>query len=102
MPDPWASEGGTCPPKDFEIISKKGCFFQFRGVKTKCHHIWPPLEKYFGKIPYCPSWKKSFRRPWPDPAELLCLQFRSHLSIFSYLNKSEWQLAHAILFNIFR
>jgi len=42
--------GGQGPTLDFEIISKKRLFFQFRGVKSKFHHIWPP-------------WKKSFRRP---------------------------------------
>jgi len=60
---PWASEGGALASLDFEIISKKRLFFQFRGVKNKFHHIWPPLEKNLGKIPYCPPWKKSFRRP---------------------------------------
>jgi len=63
---PWASDGGTggaLAPLDFEIISKNKLFFQFRGVKTKFHHFWPP-GKIFGKIPYWhPPWKKSFRRP---------------------------------------
>jgi len=57
MPDPWASEGGACPLQDFEIISKKGCFFQFRGLKTKCHHFWPPLEKILEKSPTAPPGK---------------------------------------------
>ena len=37
--------GGPWPLLDFEIISKKRLFFQFRGVKIKFHHFWPPLEK---------------------------------------------------------
>jgi len=38
----------------FEIISKKRLFFQFRGVKNKFHHFWPPLEKILGKSPTGP------------------------------------------------
>ena len=64
----WPSEGegrGCLSPLDFESISKKMLFFQFRGVKTKFHHkFWPPLEKSLGKSPTGPSWKKSLRRPW--------------------------------------
>jgi len=56
---------GGKAPLGFEIISKK-MFFQFRGVKIKFHHFWPPhLEKIFGKSPTAPPpWKKSFRRPY--------------------------------------
>ena len=49
----WASEGEgrrCLAPLDFEIISKKILFFQFRGIKNKFHHhFWPPLEKSLGK-----------------------------------------------------
>jgi len=43
--------GGDLAPLDFEIISKKMLFFQFRGVKTKFHHFCPPLETIFGISP---------------------------------------------------
>jgi len=56
---PWASEGGA----DFGIISKKRLFFQFRGVKNKFHHFWPPLEKNFGKIPYWTPLEKILPTP---------------------------------------
>ena len=36
---------GGQAPLDFEIISKKRLFFQFRRVKTKFHNFCPPLEK---------------------------------------------------------
>jgi len=39
-------------PPDFEKISKKCLFFQFRRVKTKFHHFGPPPGKNFGKMPY--------------------------------------------------
>ena len=54
---------GAFSPLDFEIISIKRLFFQFRKVKNKFHHFWPIPGKNFGKIPYWPPWKKSFRRP---------------------------------------
>jgi len=64
---PWSSEGragGRWPPLDFEIISKKRLFFQFRVGKNKFHHFWPPLEKIFGKYPTAtPPWKKIFPTP---------------------------------------
>jgi len=34
-------------PLDFEIISKKRLFFQFRGVKTTFHRFCPPPGKKF-------------------------------------------------------
>jgi len=37
--------GGALAPLDFEIISKKRLFFQFRGVQNKFHRFCPPLEK---------------------------------------------------------
>jgi len=49
---------------DFEIISKKGCFFNFEGQKPNFTVCAPPLEKILGKSPTGPPWKKSFRRPW--------------------------------------
>jgi len=39
--------GGPSLPPDFEIISKKKLFFQFRGVKTKFHHFLPPWKKFW-------------------------------------------------------
>jgi len=51
-------QGGPYLPLDFEIISEKRLFVQFRGVKSKFHHFWPPPGKNFGKIPY-----------WPTPAK---------------------------------
>jgi len=55
--------GGAKPPLDFEIISKKRLFFQFRGVKNKFHHFCLPLEKILGKSPTPPPLEKTFRRP---------------------------------------
>jgi len=43
-------EGEALAPLDFEIISKKGSFFQFRGVKNKFHH-------------FCPPWKNIWENP---------------------------------------
>ena len=64
---PWASEGGTGgaldPTLDFEIISKKRLFFQFRGVKNKFHHFWPsPVNKNW-ENPYWPPLKKILPTP---------------------------------------
>ena len=60
-------QGEAKAPLDFEMISKKRLFLQFRGVKNKLHHFWPPTGNNFVKIPYCPPLEKSFRRP--------CLQY---------------------------
>ena len=54
-------------PLDFEIIGKKLLFFQFRGVKTKFHHFWPPTGKIFGKISYCPP---PLEKILPTPMQL--------------------------------
>jgi len=54
--------GGVWPPLDFEIIRKK-VVFQFRGVKNKFHHFWPPSGKNFGKIPYWPPLEKILPMP---------------------------------------
>ena len=67
--DAWASEGegrGGLPPLDFESISKKRLFFQFRGVKNKFHHFWPPPGKILGKSPTGSPLEKSLRRLWID------------------------------------
>jgi len=36
--------GGPRPPWILKLF-KKRLFYQFRGVKTKFHYFWPPLEK---------------------------------------------------------
>jgi len=58
----WASEGedkeGPCPPLDFESISKKGLFYQFRGAKNKFHHFWPPWNKFWENPLLAPPGKK--------------------------------------------
>jgi len=41
---------GGLGPLDFEIISNKRLFFQFRGIKNKFHHFWPPLEKIWENL----------------------------------------------------
>jgi len=51
--------GGAWTSLDFEIISNKRLFLQFRGVKTKFHQFWLPPGKNFGKIPYCPPLGKN-------------------------------------------
>jgi len=56
---------GPLDPPDFEIISKKRLFFEFRGVKkTNFTTFGSPLEKILKKSPTAPPWKKSYRRPW--------------------------------------
>jgi len=50
-------------PLDFEIISKKRLFFQFRGVKAIFTTFDPPVEKILGKSPTGPPLGKSIRRP---------------------------------------
>jgi len=52
---------GGLGPLDFEIISKKRLFFQFREVKNKFHRFWSPLGKNYPLL--APPRKKSFRRP---------------------------------------
>ena len=42
---------------DFEIISKKGLFFRFRGVKNKLQHFFHTLETILGKPHTAPHWK---------------------------------------------
>jgi len=54
--------GGAWPLLDFEIISKKGCFFNFEGLKPNFTNLSPP-ENILRKSPTGPPWKKSFRRP---------------------------------------
>jgi len=44
-------------------FQQKMLFSQFRVVKTKFHHFWPPVEKLLDKSTSGPPWKKSFRRP---------------------------------------
>jgi len=46
--------GRPRPPLDFKIIGKKRLSFNFEGVKTKFHHVCPPLEKFLGKSPPVP------------------------------------------------
>jgi len=58
---PWASDGGGRPP-GFWKFHQKRLFSWFRVGKSKFHHFWPPLEKFW-KYPLAASpWKKSFRR----------------------------------------
>jgi len=57
------AEGGQGSPLEFEIISKKRLFFQFRGVKPNFTTFGTPPEKLFGKKPTGPRWKKFFQRP---------------------------------------
>jgi len=42
----WASEGGPWPPVDFEIISKKGYFFKFEGLKLNFTIFGSPWKKW--------------------------------------------------------
>ena len=44
---------GSHAPWILKLLAKKGCFFQFRGVKSKFHHFWQPPGKNIGKISYC-------------------------------------------------
>ena len=94
----WASEGGrrrgSSHPLHFEIISKKRLFFQFRGVKTKFHHFWPPLENILGKSPTGPPWKN------PSDAHVirnliilaqfcvLRIQWHKKLNVFAHLSSN--------------
>ena len=48
---------GQEPPWILKLLAKKGCFFQFRAVKTKFHHFWTPLEKILAKSPTGPPGK---------------------------------------------
>jgi len=45
------------PNYNFEIISKKRLFFQFRGIKNKFHHIWPPWNKFWEYLLLAPPGK---------------------------------------------
>ena len=54
---------GEHAPLGFENISKKRLFFQFRGVKVKFHHFWPPPGKKFGKILHLPPVEKILPTP---------------------------------------
>jgi len=53
---------GGLAPLNFEIISKKRLFFQFRGVKNKFHHFWPPWKK-FGENLLLPPLEKILLAP---------------------------------------
>jgi len=47
---PRASEGGgggASPSLDFEIISKKGCFFDFEGLKPNFTTFGSPWKKFW-------------------------------------------------------
>jgi len=50
----WASEGGwqggPCPPLDFQMFTKKGCFLSFEWEKSNFTTFAPPW-KNVGKIP---------------------------------------------------
>jgi len=54
---------GLGVPLEFEIISKKRLFFQFRGVETKFHHFCPPRKKFWENPLLATPWKKSLQRP---------------------------------------
>jgi len=54
--------GGPWSPLDFEIISKKRLFFQFRGIKTNSTTFGHPW-KNFGKIPFWPPLEKILPTP---------------------------------------
>jgi len=45
------------PPLDFEIISKKRLFFQFRGIKTNFTAFGPPRKKFRENPLLAPPWK---------------------------------------------
>ena len=55
--------GDFCAPLDFEIISKKRLFFQFRGVKNKFHRFWPPPGKTFWENPLLAPLEKILPTP---------------------------------------
>jgi len=48
-------------PLDFETFSKKVAFLASSGKNQISTILATPLEK-ISKIPWCPPWKKSFRR----------------------------------------
>jgi len=79
-------QGWALASLDFETISKKRLFFQFRGVKNKFYRFWLPPGKNFGKIPYWPPWKKSFRRPLHVARAGDLFGSRCFLGIFKYCN----------------
>jgi len=63
----WASEGGgrgAWPPLDFEIISKRGCFFNFEGWKPNFTTFGTPWKKFW-ENPQVPPWKKEKILPTP-------------------------------------
>jgi len=54
---------GLVLPWILKISAKKGCFLSFVWEKQISPLLALPC-KNFGKIPWWPAWKKSFRRPW--------------------------------------
>ena len=86
MSQPWASEGGRRGAKasllDFEIISKKRLFFQFRGAKNKFHHFCPPLEKILGKFPTGPPLEKILPTPMGTALNTLLAYLPERVSCF--------------------
>jgi len=45
---------GAFPPWILKLLAKKGCFFNFEGLKTNFTTFGPP-GKNFGKIPFWPT-----------------------------------------------
>jgi len=48
-----------------KLLAKNVVFSSSRG-KNQISPLLGPPEKKFGKILYCPPWKRSFRRPCND------------------------------------
>ena len=57
--------GGLGLPLDFQIISKKSCFFNFEGWKPNFTTFGSPLEKFLGKSPTAPPLEKLLPTPMP-------------------------------------
>ena len=62
------ASGELWPPPDFEIISKKRLFLQFRGVKTNFTTFGPPWKKFGENLLLAPSpGKNPSEAHAPDP-----------------------------------
>ena len=74
-PVPWASEGGSSPPLDFEIVAKEGCFLSFEWEKQISPFL-APIEKFWKNLLVASPGKN------PSDAHVVCFQLGKSSSNF--------------------
>ena len=82
------AQGGTKTPSGFWNYEQKKVVFSISRKKKQILPLLAPPGKNFGKIPYCPPWKKFFRRPWMWPFMLAVID---HPGLYSGSQPLFWE-----------